>query len=419
MRRAYTGCMGFVRALPLRLALLAAAVLGALTALPGCVAPAGDVIAGVRASAAHDSFNIAVWELRHAPDIVAALNTPLESPGVIDEYFETTARLREAAGRAAWLLANRPPDDPDLREALDEEAAIERELAGIRPRATLALRGLTMRALREAGLLTDPPVLGEIVFPPVSFVMEELPKALIVSPRDRIEFMESLPLRPDISTEEILRLEEALTNKGLSALVANIGGMGTYPALVKSTSTRDFTVRTILHEWVHHYLFFHPLGQRYSASGGMTTINETVANMVAVEAAAIALDQPPPVFRVPEPPSSLERDPGAFDFGTYMRETRMEAERLLAEGRIDEAEAYMEERRVYLNETRGYGIRKINQAYFAFHGSYADSPSGGSVSPIYGQLIEVRNRTGSVAEFLRTVREIGRPEDLEMLAGAG
>ena len=97
MRRAYTGRMGFVHALPLRIAILVATVLGALMALPGCVAPAGDIIAGVRASAAHDSFNIAVWELRHASDIVAALNTPPENPDAIDEYFETSARLREAA----------------------------------------------------------------------------------------------------------------------------------------------------------------------------------------------------------------------------------------------------------------------------------------------------------------------------------
>ncbi len=419
MRRAYTGRMGFVRALPLQLAILATAVLGALMALPGCVAPAGDIVAGVRASAAHDSFNIAVWELRHASDIVAALNTPPENPGAIDEYFETTARLREAAGRARWLLANRPPDDPELLEALEEETAIEQELAAIRARATLALRGLMMNTMREAGLVSDPPVFGDIVFPPVSFVMEDLPRALVVSPRDRITSMESLPLRPDISTIEILRLEEVLTDRGLSALVVNIGGMGTYPALVKATSTRDSTIRTILHEWVHHYLFFHPLGQRYAASGGMTTINETVANMVAAEAAAIALDQPPPVFRVPEPPTESHRDPGVFDFGAYMRETRVEAERLLAEGLIEEAEAYMEARRVHLNEEHGYAIRKINQAYFAFHGSYADSPAGGSVSPIYGQLIEVRNQTGSVAEFLRAVREIKSPSDLERLAGQG
>ena len=418
MRRAYTGRMGFVRALPLRLAILAAAVLGALLALPGCVAPAGDIVAGVRASAAHDSFNIAVWELRHASDIVAALNTPPENPGAIDEYFEISARLREAAGRAAWLLANRPADDPELLEALEEEEAIEQELEEIRARATLALRGLAMITMREAGLVSDPPVFGEIVFPPVSFVMEELPKALIVSPRDRIASMESLPLRPDISTEEILRLEEALTDRDLSALVVNIGGMGTYPALVRATSTRDFTIRTILHEWVHHYLFFHPLGQRYAAGGDMTTINETVANMVAAETAALALDQPPTVFRVPEPPTEPHRDPGVFDFGAYMRETRIEAERLLADGQIDEAETYMEERRVHLNEEHGYAIRKINQAYFAFHGSYADSPAGGSVSPIYGQLIEVRNQTGSVAEFLRAVRQIKSAADLERLAEA-
>ena len=419
MRRAYTGRMGFVHALPLRIGILVATVLGALMALPGCVAPAGDIIAGVRASAAHDSFNIAVWELRHASDIVAALNTPPENPDAIDEYFETSARLREAIGRAESLLANRPADDPELLEALEEEEAIERDLEEIRARATLALRGLMMNTMREAGLVSDPPILDEIVFPPVSFVMEDLPKALIVSPRDRITLMESLPLRPEISTEEIFRLEESLTDRGLSALVVNIGGMGTYPALVKSTSTRDSTVRTILHEWVHHYLFFHPLGQRYSASGDMTTINETVANMVAAETAALALDQPPPVFRVPEPPSEAHRDPGVFDFGTYMRETRVEAERLLADALINEAEAYMEERRVHLNETHGYAIRKINQAYFAFHGSYADSPAGGSVSPIYGQLIELRNQTGSVADFLRAVREIKSPAELERLAVAG
>ena len=79
----------------------------------------------------------------------------------------------------------------------------------------------------------------------------------------------------------------------------------------------------------------------------------------------------------------------------------------------------MEARRVHLNRTHGYAIRKINQAYFAFHGSYADSPSGGSVSPVYGQLIAVRNNSESTAEFLRAVREIKSAAELEQLAGAG
>ena len=154
-------------------------------------------------------------------------------------------------------------------------------------------------------------------------------------------------------------------------------------------------------------------------TGDMTTINETVANIVAAETAALALNQPPPEFRVPEPPTEQRRDSDVFDFGRYMRETRIEAERLLADGMIEEAEKYMEERRVHLNETHGYAIRKINQAYFAFHGSYADSPAGGSVSPIYGQLIDVRNQAGSVAEFLRAVRGIRSASDLEQLAETG
>ena len=419
MRHHYTGRMGYVRALPLRTIIPVALFIAALFLLPGCRAPVGDILAAVRASAAHDSFNIAVWELRHASDIVGSLNTPPQNPVAIDEYFEATARLRETNARVNRLLATRADDDSELLEAIEMQEAIQEELEEIRPRATRALRGLAMSTMREAGLVSDPPVLGEIVFPPISFVMEELPRALVVSPRERIDLMASLPLRPDISTQDILRLEEALTNKGLSAIVERIGGLGTYPALVKATSTREFTVSTILHEWVHHYLFFHPLGQRYSAGGEMSTINETVANMVAAETAAIALGLPPPVFRVPAPPSVPHRDPDLFDFGSYMRETRIEAERLLAEDQIDEAEAYMEARRVHLNATHRYAIRKINQAYFAFHGSYADSPSGGSVSPVYGQLIAVRNNSESTADFLRTAREIKSAAELERLAAVG
>ena len=53
-------------------------------------------------------------------------------------------------------------------------------------------------------------------------------------------------------------------------------------------------------------------------------------------------------------------------------------EGLLAQGKIEEAEAYMEERRRFL-AANGHFIRKINQAFFAFHGSYATSPA--SISP--------------------------------------
>ena len=72
----------------------------------------------------------------------------------------------------------------------------------------------------------------------------------------------------------------------------------------------------------------------------------------------------------------------------------------MAREKIEEAEAYMEERRQFIADN-GRFIRKINQAYFAFHGSYADSPA--SVSLINEQLKELRRRSGSLEDYLKTV----------------
>ena len=91
-----------------------------------------------------------------------------------------------------------------------------------------------------------------------------------------------------------------------------------------------------------------------------------------------------------------------------MRETRQETEGLLAEGRTTGAESYMEERRLELLE-RGYRIRKINQAYFAFYGSYATSAA--SVSPIEGQLRGLRERSETLGEFLSTVAQFSTYEE--------
>ena len=105
-----------------------------------------------------------------------------------------------------------------------------------------------------------------------------------------------------------------------------------------------------------------------------------------------------------EPPAE-----GAFDFTAEMRETRLTAEGLLAEGKIEEAESYMEARRQFLDDN-GYFIRKINQAFFAFHGSYATGAA--SVSPIGDQLEELVDGTASLEEFLKTVGRFGRVGDL-------
>jgi len=80
---------------------------------------------------------------------------------------------------------------------------------------------------------------------------------------------------------------------------------------------------------------------------------------------------------------------------------RLEVDRLLAEGKVEEAEAYMEKRRQRFVQ-HGYGLRVLNQAYFAFHGSYATGPA--SSDPIGPKLQELKEVIPDLAHFLQTVR---------------
>ncbi|MEZ4715811.1 MAG: hypothetical protein R2851_06945 [Caldilineaceae bacterium] len=69
------------------------------------------------------------------------------------------------------------------------------------------------------------------------------------------------------------------------------------------------------------------------------------------------------------PPSG----PTPFDFRTEMRRTRLMVDRLLADPITRRGRRpYMEQQRQQF-VANGYPIRKLNQAYFAFHGSYGTS----------------------------------------------
>lgn len=71
----------------------------------------------------------------------------------------------------------------------------------------------------------------------------------------------------------------------------------------------------------------------------------------------------------------------------------------------------MEAKRLYLNEN-GITIRKINQAYFAFYGTYADSPQ--SSSPIGPKVNRVWELTGDVGGFLAVMRDVTSVADLDV-----
>jgi hypothetical protein len=176
------------------------------------------------------------------------------------------------------------------------------------------------------------------------------------------------------------------------------------------------------HEWVHHYLMFYPLGWEYMRSGEARTINETVASIVGEWAGQeIILQFYQPLLAsgkgLPSPLKPEHRDEAAppevrFDFRAEMHRTRVNVDRLLAEGKIVEAEWYMEAQCRYF-VAQGYRIRQLNQAYFAFHGSYAGAPGGAAGEDPIGPLVRRGWAVSSTPkEFLRTFTDITTLERL-------
>ena len=265
--------------------------------------------------------------------------------------------------------------------------------------------------LKQEGLASQ---IG-IVFPPVDLVFSKPPKLLVISPRNKIEVIKTILLDPNIGLEEMEKLEEELLiEQDLAALVEDIGGVATYPSIVPADAGLLRAAELGAHEWLHQFWFFHPLGRNFNSSSTMRTLNETAADLAGTELGqAVYKSIAGGVLPVSENYryASVEiNDPGAFDFRAEMNKTRVLVDKLLETGQTEEAELYMEERRQRFVDN-GILIRKLNQAYFAFHGAYASSPA--SVSPIKGQLEQVRASVGSVGGFIRVVAGFDSVEKLE------
>ena len=96
-----------------------------------------------------------------------------------------------------------------------------------------------------------------------------------------------------------------------------------------------------------------------------------------------------------------------------MHTTRVTVDAMLAAGKITEAEQYMEQRRqVFV--THGYLIRRLNQAYFAFYGAYADVPGGAAgEDPVGPAVRELRAQAGSLAQFLKEIARMSSFAELQ------
>ncbi len=251
--------------------------------------------------------------------------------------------------------------------------------------------------------------LGGQPVPPLLYHTTPPPDALIISPRDAIRQDHNISLSPDMPTDQVVALEEQVDEAlNVSSLVVGIGGIGLYPTMVMQTTDINWLMEVVAHEWVHNYLTVHPLGMMYLANPEMRIINETTAEIAGKEIGQAVMARfypeyaPAPAEPASETTQETTPEPAkpVFSFRAAMYETRLNVETMLAEGKIEEAEAYMEERRLYMWEN-GYQIRKLNQAYFAFHGAYADQPGGAAgEDPVSAAVRALRAQSPTLASFI-------------------
>jgi hypothetical protein len=341
--------------------------------------------------------------------------TEPERKNLVLEFVELVGETARLRGELEAILA-----DPNLAEPQQVAQAVGVEWEETRGRLE-DLRPLAESVLQEnvAAVLDDLGVgWGPALFPPVSFRFSGLPWALVVSPREVIRQDANIQLVPELSLEQQIDLESQV-ERGLevSALVVGIGGLSTYPTMVMETTAVNWVVETVVHEWVHHYLALRPLGFGYNRSAELRTFNETVASLVGQEIGREVLARyypehvPPPPPLNPPPP--VPGAPLEFDFQTEMRETREQVDALLADGRVEEAEAYMEARRGVFWEHGFRHLRRINQAYFAFYGAYADVPGGAAGDDPVGEAVRrLWEIVGDPVAFLRQVAWMSSTDDL-------
>ena len=310
----------------------------------------------------------------------------------VQRYFDLRVDLSDARA------AGRSPESIVALQA--QRDAIENQVERI-------LEDRVGREFRALGFSRPLPLFDgqDILWPPVDVELTSPPRVLTVSPRDDIRIARSVLLDPDLSLDEIERIEAAVEADGRwSALVDTIGGLGAYPAIVRDTRSYASTVDTIAHEWTHNYLFFYPLGFHFFDNRDLRTINETVANMVAAEVAHAVLIASPAVQ--PRSLPALDRT----ESDAILFQLRRDVDDLIADGRIEQAEALMESTRRELVAI-GRNFRRINQAFFAANGVYADTPA--SSSPIGPLLRALRDDAGSLTAFIAVVREVDSLADLE------
>ncbi len=386
--------------------------------------PAADPLdAAISAATRGLRFDLAAWtvdavagKLSDAATKPAAGLSEQQATQMVREWLQQAQRASQLAGQIERTYA-----DPAVADPAAATAAQRSELAAIRQQ--LSDEASTVEAILEQQLTTIIEIEGlstaGLVWPPVRMRFSEPPQMLVVSPRDRIQRLRSVDLLPNLDSAGRTALEQTIEGgENLSAYVTGIGGYGVYPTMVIDRYGLPWTAETIAHEWIHNYLAFRPLGWSFLAGGESVTINETVASIAGEELGRALLARyypdllPPPAPPVQSLEDSVEQpnEPARFEFGPQMRATRLVVDELLAGGYVEEAEAFMEARRRTFAEN-GYLLRVLNQAYFAFHGSYATGAA--ATDPIGPKLTRLRELSPSLQAFMQTASRLTTVAELD------
>lgn len=368
--------------------------------------------------------NLIHWEISNFFNKWIHLSTTLFRPELsesekqvkIVKFFELVGLQQSEKSKLEYLIAQNSDQDEILHIG-EEIERIQGQIISITPLVEELLEAKVSKVLSENNIIDE---WGPVHWPPVDFTFEPGGLLLMTSPVERIFRQREFLLQPNLSLQEQISIENHIeeAHPDTSALVIRIGGVATYPAQIRNTSSLHSALNLISHEWLHHWLIFRPLGKKWFEGGELRTINETVANIFAEEIGdeTYLLITGQKIIREPWVPATQRSQiivSNQFDYKAEMRRTRQKLEALLSVGSVKDSQIYLEDRRRFF-VNQGYNIRKLNNAWFAFYGSYADS--GGSISPIESQLRFIRLQSIDLRDFLSKVKQIDEVGQLEKIA---
>jgi hypothetical protein len=368
------------------------------------------------------SFNAALLKLQSNAAGLPGYFTHENRKQVVMQYLYLTDRIQQAENQLNTIYA-----DPDITDKEAASAHLRSEMDDMYQRQKLLapLAEATLQAQVSALLAELDLTSGGQPIPPVLYHSSPVPMGLIISPRDRIQQLTNISIQPNLTVDQQAVLEEQVdAGLNVSSLVVPIGGVGVYPTMVMRTTNLPWQLDTIAHEWTHNFLTLRPLGILYDATPELRTMNETTASIVGGEVGMLVLQRYyPELTDASSPPLQLastksaslnpEDEKPPFDFRAEMHTTRVTADEMLAEGKIEEAEAYMESRREIFWDN-GYTIRKLNQAYFAFYGAYADVPGGAAGEDPVGPAVRaLRAQSDSLSDFVNRISWMTSFEQLQ------